>query len=77
MVPLVAFPPPQERPVVEHVLTCRVQCPVVSFPRVTGLPWNFDEAVIEGKVVPYAVLPHGEFLPVVWETVHNKLADTA
>lgn len=46
LVPLEAFPPPQEAPVIKHVCRIRVQGPVVALPGVAGLPWDFHEAVV-------------------------------
>ena len=62
---LVTFAPAEERPVVEHILGHGVQCPVVSFSRVPGLPGDLDETVIEAEVVPDGVLPGRELLLVV------------
>lgn len=51
LLPLEALPPAQEAPVVEHVRRIRVQGPVVAFSRITGLSWDFNEAVVQGEVV--------------------------
>lgn len=74
---LVALPPPQEAPVVEHVFSQRVQRPVVSFSRISRLAGDLNEAVVQGEVVPDGVLPRWELLPVVLEAGHNELADAA
>lgn len=47
LVPLESFPSAQKAAVVKHVLRCRVQGPVVAFPRVSRLSWDLDEAVVE------------------------------
>lgn len=77
LLPLEALPPAQEAPVVEHVRGIRVQGPVVAFSRVTGLSWDFDEAVVQGEIVADGVLPRREFLSVVRESVADELTDLA
>ena len=75
LLPLEALPPAQEAPVVEHVRGVRVQGPVVAFSRITWLSWDFDEAVVQGKIVADGVLPRREFLSVVRESVADELTD--
>lgn len=77
LMPLETFPSAQKAPVVEHVCGIRVQGPVVALPGVSGLPWDFHKAVVQGKVVADGVLPRGEFFPVVGESVADELADLA
>lgn len=77
LLPLEALPPAQEAPVVEHVRGVRVQGPIVAFSRIPGLSWDFHEAVVEGEIVADRVLPRGELLPVVRESVADELADLA
>ena len=75
--PLVALPPAQEAPVVEHVLGEGIEGPVVALARVAGLARYLDEAVVEREVVPDGVLPGGELVVVVGEPRHYELADAA
>lgn len=73
---LVSLAASQEAAVVEHVFAGRVQRPVVSLPGVAGLTGDFHETVVERKVVPYRILPHGILVPVEGEPVPNELADS-
>lgn len=50
-------PPPPVVPLVEHVLESGVQRPIVALPVPRAIPGHFDEALVEGQVVPDAVLP--------------------
>ena len=72
---LETFPPPEERPVVEHVLGVWVERPEVALARVARLPGHLDEAVVEAEVVPDAVLPGGVPAPVVRKPAADELAD--
>lgn len=74
---LVAFPASEETAVVEHVFGQGVQRPVVAFARVTWFPRDFDEAVVQRQVMPYGVLPGGEFFPVVVESGHYEFTNAA
>ena len=69
--------PPQEAPVIEHVLCEGIQRPVVALAGVPGLPRYFDEAVVDREVVSDAVLPCGELLAVIGEAVVDEVADPA
>lgn len=73
MLPLEAFPPPQEAPVLKHVGGVGIQRPVVALPGVPGLSWHLYKTVIERKIVSDRVLPGGEFLPVINEAVADKV----
>jgi len=68
-----SFPPPQEAPVVKHVLGSRVQGPVVALTRPTGLPGDLHEAVVKGEVVADGVLPFLGVLPVERKALHDEL----
>lgn len=61
----VAFPATQKAAVVEHVLGQWVQCPEITFARVTRLTRNFDEAIVQAEIVTNGILPCGELLFVV------------
>ena len=67
----------QKAAIVKHVLTGRVERPVIPLPRVARLARDLQETVVEAEVVSYAVLPCRELLPVVAEPVHDELADSA
>ena len=54
---LKAFPPPEERPVVEHVVAVRVEAPVAPLPRLLVVPRHLHEALVQRKVVSDGVLP--------------------
>ena len=69
------LPPPQEAPVVEHVLGGRVQGPVVAFTRSAGLPRDLHEAVVEGEIVADGVLPLLGVLPVERKALHDELVN--
>ena len=58
---LEAFPPPQERSVVEHVVAVRVEAPVAPLARLLVVPGHLHEALVEGEVVPDGVLPTLQF----------------
>lgn len=74
--PLIPLPPPQETPIVKHILRQRIQGPVVSFPRIPRLPRYFDEAVVQTQIMPNRVLPSGELFSVVRKPGHDELTDT-
>ncbi len=69
------IPSPQETPILEHLRTCRVQLPEVSFSRRSILTRYLDEAVIQAKVMPNGVLPRGPPLPVVGKLLNDVIAD--
>ena len=73
---LVSFPSPQEGSIVKHVFRQGVECPEVALAGVAGLPGDLDEAVVEAEVVADAVLPGGELLLVVRESVLDEVADS-
>lgn len=75
LLPLEALPPPQKAPVVKHISRLWVQGPVVALPRIPGLSWYLDEAVVERQVVPDGVLPGRELLPIIWEAIADEVAD--
>ena len=73
--PLVSLPPPQEGAIVKHVLSLGVQGPEVPLAWVARLSGYLDEAVIETQIMTDAVLPGGEPVLVVGESVPDELAD--
>ena len=73
--PLVSLPPPQEGAIVKHVLSLRVQGPEVPLAWVARLSGYLDEAVIETQIMADAVLPGGEPVLVVGESVLDELTD--
>ena len=72
---LVPLPPPQEGPVIKHVLCLRIQAPEVPLSCISRLSWHLDKTVIERQVVSDGVLPLWEFLLVVGEPVLYELTD--
>ena len=48
---------------------------LVTFTRIARFSWYFNKTVVEGEVVTDRVLPSGEPVAVVRETVHDELAD--
>ena len=52
-----AFVSAEEAASAEHVSARLVQRPVVAFAWASRSSWNFDEAIVEGQVVPNGVLP--------------------
>lgn len=74
---LEALPAPQKAPVLEHVSAVGMQRPEAALPGLVRPPGDFDEAVVEGKVVAQRVLPPLRVLPVVREPVHDELVDLA
>ena len=72
---LVPLPPPEEGPVIKHVLSLGVQCPEVSFPGASRISGHLDETIVERQVVSDGVLPLGELLLVVRKPLLYKLAD--
>ena len=54
---LKAFPPPEERPIVEHVVAVRVKAPVAALPRLLVVPRHLHEALVQREVVTDRVLP--------------------
>ena len=73
--PLVSLPPSQEGAIVKHVLGQGVQGPEVPLAWVARLPRDLDEAVIETQIMSDAVLPGGESVLVVGESVPDELTD--
>jgi hypothetical protein len=73
---LVPLPPPEEGPIVKHVLSHWVQGPVVPLPRVPRLSRDLDETVVETQIVTNGILPSGELVSVVREPVHDEFTDT-
>lgn len=57
------FPSSEERAVVEHVLSLRIQRPVVALARISRLTWDLHEAVVQAQVVTDRVLPSRKFVP--------------
>lgn len=72
---LEALPSPQEAAVLKHVLCIGIQSPVVALSRPAGLPWDLDEAVVEGQVVTDGVLPLLGVVPVEREALRDELVD--
>lgn len=72
---LEALPAAQKAAVLKHVSAARVQSPEAALPRLVGPAGDFDEAVVERKVVAQRVLPALSVLPVVREPVHDELVD--
>ena len=63
--------------VLKHV-HCRVsECPKRSLPASPLLPGQFNETVVETKVVPDRVLPALPVVSVVRELVHDEPVDLA
>lgn len=77
LVSLEPLPSPKEAAVVEHVLRRRVQRPVVTLSRISRLPRDLNETVVEREVVPDGVLPSGELVSVVGELVADEVTDAA
>ena len=75
-VTLEPFAPSQEAAVVEHILAGWIQSPVVAFAGIPRLSRDLDEAVVQREVVTYRVLPGGEPLAIIGESVHDELADS-
>lgn len=61
--------------ILEHIQAARVQRPVAAFARPPFLARHLDEAVVEGEVVPDAVLPALPIVVVEGEAVHYELVD--
>ena len=74
--PLVSLSSPEKGSVVEHVLRQGVKGPEVALPWVAWFARDLDEAVVEAEVVPDAVLPGGELLLVVRESVLDEITDS-
>lgn len=72
---LVPFSASEKAAVIEHALSERIQGPVVALARIARFSRDLDKTIIQRKVVPYAILPGGKFVPVVGESCHNELAD--
>lgn len=75
--PFVALPASQKATVVEHIFRQRIQGPVIAFSRVSRLPRNLDEAIVERQIVPDGVLPGGKFVVIIGEAGHDEFADAA
>ena len=73
---LEAFPPPQERSVVEHVVAVRVEAPVAALPRLLVVPRHLDEALVEGEVVADGILPTLQQKIIVDENVYREETST-
>uniref|UniRef100_A0A182Q5E9 Uncharacterized protein n=1 Tax=Anopheles farauti TaxID=69004 RepID=A0A182Q5E9_9DIPT len=69
-------PPPQKRPVVEHVVRVGIQRPVAALARFLVVPRHLHEALVQAEVVAYRVLPALLVVPIVREPVHDVLVDT-
>ena len=52
-----AFPPPEERTIVEHVVAVRVEAPVAALARLLVVPRHLHEALVQREVVTDRVLP--------------------
>lgn len=72
---LEALPSAEEGAVLEHVEGGRVEGPVGALPGAVGAPWDLDEAVVEGEVVPQGVLPALGVAPVVREALRDEAVD--
>lgn len=59
----------------EHVITGRVQHPVVAFSRIVVVARDLDEALVEAQVVSDGVLPALPVFSVVREVAHDELID--
>lgn len=69
-------PHPPSPPVVsflKHVLECGVQHPKVSFLVPSTLSRNFDKALIQRQIVPYAILPTFFVLLIIGEMGHDEV----
>ena len=73
---LVSLSSPEKGSVVEHVLRQGVEGPEVALARVAWFAGDLDEAVVEAEVVTDAVLPGGELLLVVRESVLDEVTDS-
>lgn len=60
---------------IEHVLSGRVQGPVISLAQVSRFPRDLDEAVVKGEIVPDAVLPDGKSLTIVRKFGSDEVTD--
>ena len=58
---LETFSPPEEGPVVEHVVAVGVEAPVAALARLLVVPGHLHEALVEGEVVSDGVLPTLKF----------------
>ena len=56
-------------------MSLRVQCPEVPLARTSRISGHLEETIIERQVVPDGVLPLGELLFVVGESLLYKLTD--
>ena len=74
--PLVSLSASEEGSIVEHVLRQGVERPEVALARVARFTRDLYEAVVEAEVVTDAVLPGGELLLVVRESVLDEVADS-
>lgn len=71
------LPLPAKVPVVKHLFTVRVQSPVIPFSWIIFISRHLLEAVIEGQVVPYGILPASFAFVVEREVVGHVLVDLA
>ena len=72
--PLVTFPSSQKTSIVEHVLSHRVQGPVIAFAWIARFSWYFDKTIIQWKIVTDGVLPCREFFTVIGKPKKKKLS---
>lgn len=59
----------------EHIFTCWVEGPVVSFSLSAAFTSNFYEAFIQWQVMPNGVLPAFSVFLVKWKLFHDVLVD--
>jgi len=72
---LIALSSSKEAAILEHVLRCRIECPIVALTGIAGLSRNLDKTVIQRQIMTNAVLPMGEFLPIIRESIANEFTD--
>jgi len=71
------FSASQKAAVVEHVAAGRVQCPVAALARPVRSTRQFNETVVERKIVPKRVLPALCVLTIVRKPIHDELINLA
>ena len=68
-------PPPQEAPVFEHVIRVRVQGPIAALSGFLIVAGHLDKTLVEGQIVPDAVLPALLVVSVKGKPLHDKLVN--
>lgn len=70
-----SFGTSQKASISKHVTAIRMKRPIVALTGAPGGARNFNEAVVEGKIVAYGVLPALLILFEVWKFVHDVSVD--